>query len=166
MEYGICHLGTVPARAEASDKAEIVTHVLFGEHFKILEDITSDTGAGWLKIRLHHDQYEAWICKKQFMEITLQDYDNLSANEFPICGELFAHIEDVETGEQTPITLGATLPYFHQGKLKLRKKQFKYTGKIASPNDDLSTIAKSLLNTPYLWGGRGQLELIVPDILN
>ena len=37
MEYGISILGVVPLRSEAKDQSEIISQVLFGQHFKILE---------------------------------------------------------------------------------------------------------------------------------
>ncbi|MDC3103956.1 SH3 domain-containing protein, partial [Flavobacteriales bacterium] len=64
MKYGISELAIVPIRAEASDKAEMVNQVLFGEHFKVLESRVK-----WSKIRLAHDKYEGWICNKQWSEI-------------------------------------------------------------------------------------------------
>ncbi len=37
MKYGICNLSMVPLRAEAADSSELVTQVLYGELFKVLE---------------------------------------------------------------------------------------------------------------------------------
>ena len=37
MLYGICNLSIVPLRIEASDASEMVSQVLFGEDFLILE---------------------------------------------------------------------------------------------------------------------------------
>ena len=48
MLYGICNLSIVPLRIEASDTSEMVSQVLFGEHFKVLEKRKK-----WSKIRLH-----------------------------------------------------------------------------------------------------------------
>ena len=38
MDYGICNLSIVPLRSEPSNKAELVSQVVFGEHFKVLEN--------------------------------------------------------------------------------------------------------------------------------
>ena len=56
MEYGICILGIIPLRREAKDQSEIVSQVLFGQHFKILEVIPK-----WIRIKLASDNYEGWI---------------------------------------------------------------------------------------------------------
>ena len=37
MKYGIAHISIIPMRSEASDKAEMVNQLLFGEHYKIIE---------------------------------------------------------------------------------------------------------------------------------
>jgi len=37
MQYGICHLSIVPLRFDPSDPSEMVTQILYGEHFKILD---------------------------------------------------------------------------------------------------------------------------------
>ena len=37
--FGVCNLAIIPLRAEASDKSEIVSQVLFGEHFEVLEQL-------------------------------------------------------------------------------------------------------------------------------
>jgi len=156
MEYGICNLGIIPARAEDNDKAEIVTHVLFGEHFTVLEQKEK-----WLKIKLQHDSYEAWICQKQWMEITHADYDFYSINDFPIVGNKWATVTNNETGEEIPVSYGAILPsHGGKGNFKLRNQSFTYTGDLASfDKADLKKYAKSLLNTPYLWGGRGSFGI-------
>ena len=69
MDYGICNLSVVPLRAEASDASEMVTQVLYGEHFKILE-----TRKKWSRIRLAFDKYEGWLDNKQFFNIAEEDY--------------------------------------------------------------------------------------------
>ena len=62
MDYGICNLSIVPVRAEASDSSEMVTQVLYGEHFKILE-----MRKKWSYIRTAFDKYEGWIDNKQYL---------------------------------------------------------------------------------------------------
>ena len=56
MRYGICNLSIVPLRLEASDASEMVSQVLFGEDFKVLEKQKK-----WSKIQLSFDGYEGYI---------------------------------------------------------------------------------------------------------
>jgi uncharacterized protein YgiM (DUF1202 family) len=44
-----------------SDKSEIVSQVLFGEHFEILEQVQQ-----WSRIKLQYDSYEGWVDSKQY----------------------------------------------------------------------------------------------------
>ena len=155
MEYGICILGTIPLRNEANDKSEILSQVLFGQHFKILEFKPK-----WIKIKLATDNYEGWICAKQFEEITYEDYDNLSVNDFPLVSCEFSNIQNLNNKDIIPISMGATLPFYNKRLVKIRKHKFKFTGKIASKNtNDLIKYAYKLLNAPYLWGGKSILGI-------
>jgi hypothetical protein len=36
QEYGICRVAVAPLRTEASDKAEISSQLLFGDHVEVL----------------------------------------------------------------------------------------------------------------------------------
>ena len=155
MEYGICILGIIPLRKEAKDQSEIVSQVLFGQHFKVLQ-VTPK----WIRIELASDNYEGWICTKQYEEITYEDYDNLTVNDFPLVASNFSNLQNVITQEVLTITTGATLPFYHKGSIKIRKHKFKFTGNIASNNTkDLLKYAQQLLNTPYLWGGKSILGI-------
>ena len=63
--FGICNLSIVPVRAEASDRSEQVTQLLFGEHFKIIE-----MTAKWMHVELAYDNYIGWIDTKQYQIIS------------------------------------------------------------------------------------------------
>jgi uncharacterized protein YgiM (DUF1202 family) len=65
--FGICNLAIIPLRIEPNDRSEIVSQVLFGEHFEVIEKQKQ-----WTKIKLQFDDYEGWIDSKQY-----QSYVNL-----------------------------------------------------------------------------------------
>ena len=46
MSYGVCILSVVPLRAEAAERAEMVSQLLFGDSYEVLE-----TEGNWLKIK-------------------------------------------------------------------------------------------------------------------
>jgi uncharacterized protein YgiM (DUF1202 family) len=73
MSFGICNLSIVPMRREGSNTSEMVSQVLFGEHFKVLEKHEH-----WSKIQMHFDNYEGYIDNKQFEAITEDEYHRLS----------------------------------------------------------------------------------------
>ena len=59
-----------------------------------------------------------------------------------------------------PISYGAVLPYFHNKNCRIRKSNFEFLGNTASKNfNDHEKYALTLLNTPYLWGGKGPLGI-------
>lgn len=155
MEYGINILGIIPLRKEPKDQSEMVSQVLFGQHFKILEIKPS-----WVRIQLADDNYEGWICAKQYYEITYEDYENLNLNDFPKVGDKLSYLEETISGEKHPIPIGSTLPYFHQGAIRIRQKKYKFKGGVASDNPkDIGSYALNFLNSPYLWGGKSILGI-------
>jgi len=149
MSFGICTLSVVPCRAEPNDRAEIVTQLLFGEHYLVLKEEKK-----WVKVKIAYDGYEAWICRKQFTEISALEYDELEANEFDLVGNVFGKLIHKEKGTQW-LPIGATLPYLHKGTVKIRKESYSYEGEIASKKiENLKETLFLYHNAPYLWGGR------------
>ena len=71
--FGICNLAMIPLRFEPSDRSEIVSQVLFGEYFEILEQSKQ-----WSKIKLQYDDYEGWVDSKQYQIISESEYNQLS----------------------------------------------------------------------------------------
>jgi len=150
MEFGICKLAVVPLRKEGNDQSEMVSQVLFGEYFKILKIETK-----WIFIQLARDDYKGWICSKQYQEITYEDYENLSLNEFPKVLNSNATVESLVNKEIIPITTGSTLPFFNKGIIKIRNEKFRFNGEVSSGKTmDIINYARRFINTPYLWGGK------------
>lgn len=151
MKFGIADLNVVPLRAEKSDASEMISQVLFGEHFKVL-----DHQSKWSKIRLSHDKYEGWIDNKQFRLISESFYLELDKRQSIFCSNLVDFISD-EKHELSTISLGSTLPLFENGKVNLEQTDYKYDGETISgkqAKENLISTAFMYLNAPYLWGGR------------
>ena len=53
MQFGICNLSIVSLRVEPSDKSELISQVLFGEYFKVLEKRSK-----WSRVRIYFDKCE------------------------------------------------------------------------------------------------------------
>ena len=73
MDYGLCNLNIVPLRLEDSDCSEMISQVLYGDLFEILE-----VKEKWCKVRLVDDQYEGWIDSKQYKKISPSEFQELS----------------------------------------------------------------------------------------
>lgn len=148
--YGIAKLSIIPCRADASDKAEITTQLLFGEVYKVIEEQEK-----WMKIQTQYDNYTCWIDKKQFSEITDEDYRNHAINNFPVSTSISTTLTNEDTNERMYITAGASLPFYQNKRCKIRSAYYKTDAEISTAQiEDLEHYAKMYLNSPYLWGGR------------
>jgi hypothetical protein len=151
MNYGICNLSIVPLRIDPSDKSEMVSQVLFGEHFEIL-----DLQNNWCNIRLHYDCYEGWIDVKQFVPTDKNTIDKLHENTPTYASEIIDFVTD-ENENFAAITMGSELPLFNHKKLFINELTYQYDGEVlqgVQPKSTLVDIAIRFLNTPYLWGGK------------
>jgi gamma-D-glutamyl-L-lysine dipeptidyl-peptidase len=154
LEHGICNLSVVPGRIEPSDKSEMITQLLFGEHFTILRRQEQ-----WVYIRGAYDNYECWIDVKQFQEISPETFLELESREITTCMELFYVLEDQERGHYLPVTMGCSLPYFDGTSCNLEGFEYIFDGQTNSVkhgrlNQYVAETAGIYLNSPYLWGGR------------
>ena len=65
MSFGIADLSIIPMRREQSERSEMVSQILFGELYEVLE-----IGEKWVYVRLLHDGYEGWIDRKMLLPVT------------------------------------------------------------------------------------------------
>jgi gamma-D-glutamyl-L-lysine dipeptidyl-peptidase len=147
--FGVCNLAMIPLRAEASDKSEIVSQVLFGEHFEILEQYKQ-----WSHIKTQYDQYEGWIDTKQYKAITETNYKQLSSESIILNADLIEYIL-VPSNLLIPIPLGASLSFLSHPEINT--DSFNFEGSKTSglkPKNNILTSAFMYLNAPYLWGGK------------
>ena len=144
MLYGICNLSIVPLRIEPSDPTELVTQVLYGEIFKILEKRKS-----WSKIRLAFDNYEGWIDNKQYVEITENNYNKIKNEDHKLSLDLIEYVQDINNKLYT-IPIGSSLN-------GLDLLNHKFDGNATDSKQDKSNLivtAFTYLNAPYVWGGK------------
>ena len=104
MQYGICHLNIVPVRLEPTDTSEMVSQLLFGEHFKVLEKRKK-----WSRIRIAFDKYEGWIDNKQYLDLEEENYALLESSAEELSIDLVDFAVEPKTQALTPISLGAKL---------------------------------------------------------
>lgn len=143
MEYAICNLGVVPLRLEPAHTAEMVSQLLYGESFKILE-----ARAKWSRIRTAFEGLEAWVDNKQLIKISEADYHAITADSQRLSADLveFVMAED----HLIPIPLGSAL-----NAVELLKH--KHSGTVTSGEqvkEKLLETAFLYLNAPFLWGGK------------
>jgi len=144
MTISACNLSIVPLRAESSHRSEIVSQILFGENFEILEE-----GIDFTRIRLIETKYEGWIQKHQFASAVLSGV--LSNSIVNIAGaKAISGSKTVNLLHGTPIA-GKTIT--------IGEEQYSIEGNFRDTNlDDFNTEFPKLIryykNAPYMWGGR------------
>ncbi len=154
MQFGICLLSVVPCRKEPSSTSEMVTQLLFGDHYSVAEITES-----WTKIITAFDNYECWINNKQHTKITEATFTKLQ-KEVPVYSSEFIHsISNKLTQSEFPITIGGRLPFLKDKKISFDNFVFGFEGKINSGSEkksaaEIIATANLFLNAPYLWGGK------------
>ncbi|WP_396637363.1 NlpC/P60 family protein [Maribacter sp. R77961] len=144
MQYGICPLSTVPVKITPEESTEMISQLLFGEHFKILE-----SRKYWSRIRVAFDKTEGWILNRQMAFITDEEYIQIDKSVHRYTSDLISYVEN---GNQLliPIVLGSsinnskTLAIKFEGNA-VQSKQLKA---------DLIKTALLYLNSPELHGGK------------
>lgn len=120
-------LASFPVRESFSHKSQLVTEILYGQLFSVIEEKES-----WKKIKIVADGYEGWIefnhnFLSEDLELTVANfYSTINTQK----GNVF-------------IYPGAEL-----SKSDLQNLNYQ------NSFSDIISLAKSYLNTPYLWGGK------------
>jgi hypothetical protein len=154
MQYGISLLSSIPCRKMADNCSEMVTQLLFGEIYSVVE--ATET---WLKILTAYDNYECWINIKQHHRISEANFKQLQKAEPLRCGSVYAPVTDKLKEFDFPITLGARLPFISQGKMNFDDLKFEFNDTPVNVSEkkgakNIIQTAKLFLNSPYLWGGK------------
>ncbi|HKM94617.1 MAG TPA: C40 family peptidase [Prolixibacteraceae bacterium] len=160
--YGISNLSSIPVRTEPTEKSEMCTQIILGEHYEILE-VTKK----WSRIKLYHDGYEGWIDSKMITPISAREFSYLSKKDQVVTAEVFNIVQQVDHYRNFLIVAGSTLPHF-----KKKDSTFKIAG--ISYKIENNVVVKPVLtdlrmriintaltyfNSPYLWGGRTPLGI-------
>ncbi|MCL1675276.1 C40 family peptidase [Elizabethkingia meningoseptica] len=153
MNKGICNVSVAPVRADKTDKAEIVTEILYGESADIME-----AQSNWTKIKMHYDGYEGWMDTKQISPV---EDDFLAKRKTHLITEPFQS-RVMETGKVL-LSMGSEVSF-----------ETIHAQRGATVRQSIVETAKEFLNVPYLWGGKSffgvdcsgftQLVLKVHDI--
>lgn len=155
MDYGISAISIIPVRKEPSERSEMVTQVLFGEHFQILGEMV-----GWSHIKLAWDGYEGWIDSKMISPVNARVYKRLESKPFAITGDILSLVP--ESNEQNlMLVAGSSLPIWrpYLKQFSINSDTYKaaghvFYGKQKNPREILISQALKYFNAPYLWGGR------------
>ncbi|MEN8137686.1 MAG: C40 family peptidase [Bacteroidota bacterium] len=157
MNYGICNLSVIPVRLENDHNSEQINQLLFGEYFKIIEEIDS-----WTKIENSFDNFVGWIDKKQFIPISEKEFNKLNNSNKILTNDFIDFVFDMDNN-MIPIPIGSLLPYYSNNHFALTNKEYKYEGDVVEyKRKDKSKLVDNAfmyLNSPYLWGGKSPMGI-------
>lgn len=144
MTYGICNLSMAPLKLEPLHQSGMISQVLYGEEFQILEK-----GKRWSRVQLLADGCEGWIDNLQFLQIPDSDYQPVMTEDLILSADLMEFVA-AHDNQLMPIPLGSVLNF-------VSRFNHEYQGDKISGKQDKSNLLNSallFLNAPYLWGGR------------
>ena len=170
VEYAIAHCTVTPVRQEPSEGSEQLTQLLFGEVCEVLDRLPR-----WTKIRSTLDGQEGWVDFKMLTPASISSQE-VKGERLKVKGEgvisvPMAIATDMETGEEMMLTLGTRLPSYAHGTFEVLGKQYlinptevrgerlEVKGDEAMRREDVCAIAQTLLNAPYLWGGKNAMGI-------
>src|SRR5471030_1543501 len=125
MEYGICNLAVIPLRAEASDKSEQVSQILFGEDFEIVE-----WAERWVKVITTNDKYEGWIGRLQFTMLGHIAYKSLRLNPPPITYRAATQAWKKPDNSVMYLPVGSSLVFLKGTTCQIGNEKFEIIGEI------------------------------------
>ncbi len=148
MEYGICNLAVIPIRAEPNERSEQVSQVLFGEAFEILEWTDN-----WARIVTLLDNYEGWIGRLQFAMLGHLVYKQLKENPPLLTHTAVTQAWKIVDNSVLYLPIGSSLSFLKGTTCHIGNERFDIIGSTGKA-EKIDVVAKSFINTPYLWGGR------------
>jgi len=148
MEYGICNLSIIPLRAEADDRSEQVSQVLFGETFEITE-----WKENWVKITTSYDNYTGWIGRLQFTMLGHLAFKKIKQTPPPLTHRAVTQAWKITNNSVLYLPMGSSLSFLEGTTCHIGDDRFEIIGEIGE-TENIVVTAISFLNTPYLWGGR------------
>ena len=173
VQYLVANATVCPVRENPSYAAEQATQLLFGEVCEFLE-----RHRGWTKIRSTVDGQVGWVSSSMLTPTSSVIASSLSPDRLDaVVAHPIATATPINGGAPLLLTMGTRLPNYSQGTFEVLGQQYRIpsicvnvtTAKRSTgaadlqrsdlQRSDLIMIALSLLNTPYLWGGKNAMGL-------
>jgi cell wall-associated NlpC family hydrolase len=156
MDLGICEQSFIPMRSSFSHRAEMVSQILFGEIFEIV----SRRGE-WLKIKLLNDDYEGYVEETATTHLLINTDNLLNGYHNSIVCPGINNRFIKNNKEPILLPIGSKIPRSILSENKFYINENSYCSKAPLTEPEISDkrnfaveISKTLINTPYLWGGR------------
>ena len=167
VEYVIANATVVPVRENPSEGAEQLTQLLFGEVCEVLDRLPR-----WTKIRSTLDTQEGWVDFKMVSLASSLIASSPHRLEAVVAAPMAA-ATPMDGGADLLLTLGTRLPNYSHGTFEVLGQQYLIDPTCVNNttqllNSDLSraellnnvcATAQTLLNAPYLWGGKNLMGM-------
>ena len=167
VEYVIANATVVPVRENPSEGAEQLTQLLFAEPCEVLDRLPR-----WTKIRSTLDGQEGWVDFKMVSPASSLIASSPHRLEAVVAAPMAA-ATPMDGGADLLLTLGTPLPNYSHGTFEVLGQQYLIDPTCVNNttqllNSDLSraellnnvcAIAQTLLNAPYLWGGKNAMGM-------
>lgn len=155
--FAINHCTVTPVRHEPSEESEQLTQLLFGEVCEVLDRLPR-----WTKIRSTVDGQEGWVDFKMLSDVK---GENGKVKGEGVVAVPMAIATDMETGEELMLTLGTRLPNYAHGTFEVLNKKYLIDPtevrckRLEVKGEEICATAQTLLNAPYLWGGKNAMGM-------
>ena len=160
-DFVINNCPVTPVREEPSEAAEQATQLLFGEVCEVVDHLP-----GWTKIRSTMDGQTGWVSAKMVTPVSEEAKKQWGDEAMGVVAVPMAVATDIATGEKRMLTIGTRLPNYANGTFIVLEKQYQIDPscvyeikgeKVEVKGEEVVRVAKSLLNVPYLWGGKNMM---------
>ena len=171
-EWVVNRCTVTPVRMEPSEGTEPLTPLLLDEVCQVLERLPR-----WTKIRSTVDGQTGWVDFKMVTSIGNEAKGD-EAKGIGVVAVPIAAATDMETGEELMLTLGTRLPNYAHGTFEVLGKKYLINPacvshledalqaighpagyRLEGKGEEVCTIAQTLLNAPYLWGGKNAMGI-------
>jgi cell wall-associated NlpC family hydrolase len=170
VEYVVANAAVCPVREKPSHAAEQTTQLLFGELCEVVEQ-----RSGWVQIRSTMDGQVGWVTSSMLTPISSPIANSQSS--IAVVVTPYATATPADGGAPLLLTLGTRLSHYSHGVFEVLGERYlidstcvsqpisysshseRHMGGTPSDCHRVCAIAHTLLNTPYLWGGKTAMGL-------
>lgn len=146
--HGICLLSCLPVREEPNHRSEMVSQLLWGECFEIMEVFGS-----WARVECAFDHYQGWLSMDSVLGLTKAQFIANTTTVSSYCGSVWGKTYR-QGSRHVSIPLGSPLVRWEGIEYECIAHRPQYVHEYAEKVQRLRQFALPFLYAPYLWGGR------------
>jgi len=152
MTLSICTYSFIPLRSEPSERAELISQILFGDVFEVV-----NIQDNWAEVICRFDGYHGWIDSKLIEDLTNSEVEQWESGEKWIVPQPFTEVI-CEPEKNSLIIPGGSCIVFNgsdRNSFIIGSNEYYLVSGAKKINcKNIDDIAKAFINSPYLWGGK------------